>query len=84
MIEKFFNSLLETVAQLIYWIIDLLPSLDFLQIGSIAGFIELVGLTTCFMPWSTFFISLAIWIAFQQFHWVLGLVNWIYDRIPFI
>lgn len=84
MIGNFFINLLEVLADFIFWLVDLLPALDFIGLGSIGGMVELIALTSCFMPWSTFFTALAIWIAFQQFKWVLGLANWIYDRIPFI
>lgn len=82
--QIFVVAFLGVVAAFIMWIIDLLPSIAWLQVQSFAGIIELVALTTCFMPWSTFFMALGIWIAFQHFRFVLTIVNWIIGKIPFI
>lgn len=82
--ESFFAWILDKVLSFIIFIIKLLPDLAWVQLESFDGMIELVSMTSCFMPWSTFFIALGIWIMFQQVRFVMTIVNWIIGKIPFI
>lgn len=84
MFASIWNGFLDVIKTFVIWIIDILPSMAWLQIQSFDGMIELIAYTSCFMPWSTFFIALGVWIAFQNFRFVVSIVNWIIGKIPTI
>lgn len=83
MIVQFF---LEIVFGLLATFINFFPALviptDLL--GSLAGFIELLAITSFFMPIGIFQLCLIIFIAFHGMEFIISVVNWIIGKIPTI
>lgn len=76
-------ALLGLVLQFILWLLDMFPDVKF-QLGSLVGIVELMGLTSCFMPWTTFILALGVWITFQNTRFIISVWNWIISKIPTI
>lgn len=65
-------------------IITILPGFATQQIGSFAGLVELVANASIFVPFTTLFICLGIWIAFHVFRFAVSIANWVISKIPTI
>ena len=65
-------------------IINLMPPFTIQQLGSFAGLIELIANASIFVPFSTLFICLTIWVGFHVFRFWITLANWVIAKIPTI
>ena len=80
--EKFFDI----VKLIILSVLEIMPPLDFLSIsyGSIASIVELVANTSYFVPYTSIFICLGIWVSFHVFRLGVSITNWLISKIPTI
>lgn len=82
MITEVLLKFLETVT---IWFVSLMPNISiFQEIGSMAGLVELISSASYFVPFSTLFICLGIWVAVYQAQFLMTIINWVIGKIPTI
>lgn len=82
MITETFLNILKSITS---FFVGLFPQIGVGQeLGSLAGFVELIASSTYFVPYSTLFICLGIWVIMHQAEFVMSILNWVIGKIPTI
>lgn len=53
-------------------------------IGSLAGFVELLAVSSYFIPIGVFQLCVIVFVAFHGMEFIISVVNWVISKIPSI
>lgn len=53
-------------------------------IGSLAGFVELLAVSSYFIPIGVFQLCVIVFVAFHGMEFIISVVNWVISKIPTI
>lgn len=53
-------------------------------IGSLAGFVELLAVSSYFIPIGVFQLCIIVFVAFHGMEFIISIVNWVISKIPTI
>lgn len=80
--EVFIDAIITPVAMFINFFPALAIPTDL--IGSIAGFIELLAVSSYFIPIGVFQLCIIVFLSFHSLEFIISVINWVISKIPTI
>lgn len=80
--ESLLNMMFGTVSFMVNFFPALVIPTDL--IGSIAGFVELLAVSSYFIPIGVFQLCVIVFVAFHGMEFIVSVVNWVISKIPSI
>lgn len=80
------EAILGILFDMIRWMMDFLPVINIPLdvVGSIAGLVELVTLSTFFLPIGMIQLSIIVWLSVNNAQSIKQAIDWVLRKIPSI